>query len=124
VERGGVDDNIDAAHALPDEVVVQDRADMARKGRIKKIKAFDFALTPLQGPDETFSEMPGASSSKHGHSGGTPFLLSIGSALRCAALRRRSQPTRQLALQNRTTPYADEQCRVSWRRKLARGRLW
>ena len=48
---------------------------MGRKGRIKKIKAFDFALTPSKGTDERFSEMPGASSNEHAHSGEIPFLL-------------------------------------------------
>ena len=57
---------------------------MSRKGRGENIEAFDFALTPSQGPDETFSEMPGASSNKHAHSGETPFLLPTATRLQPA----------------------------------------
>lgn len=81
-----MDDNIDAAQAPPDEVAIQDRTDMARKERLKKIEAFNFALPPSQGPDETFSKMPGASSNKDTHSGEIPFLPTNESMPSCSIL--------------------------------------
>ena len=44
VKRGGVDDEIDASNACPDEIPVHDRTDMSCKGRIEEIESHHLVL--------------------------------------------------------------------------------
>jgi hypothetical protein len=50
-----VNDGIDAAHALPNEGVICDRADMGGKGRLLEIESDDLVLALLQGPHQALA---------------------------------------------------------------------
>jgi hypothetical protein len=62
-----MDDDIDPAQAIPNEVGVGDRADLRRKGRLDPIEPHHLLSTLPEGSDETFTEVPGASSHEHAH---------------------------------------------------------
>ncbi len=68
-----MDDEFHAAQAPPNEVGIGNRADVGGKGRIKKIEAYDFVSALPQGPDESLTEVPGASGHEHAHSVWAPF---------------------------------------------------
>jgi len=62
-----VDDDVDSACALANEVTVCHRADVGGKRGLEKVEPCDFMSALPQGLNETFTEVPGASRHKHAH---------------------------------------------------------
>src|SRR6185503_6172025 len=75
VERGGVDHGINPEQAAPNEITIGDRADMRSRGRLEKVEPHNLMLTLSQRPDQTFTQVAGASSHEHPHRVWTPLLL-------------------------------------------------
>src|SRR5688572_11836128 len=67
VERGGVDDAIDAAHATPEEIAIGNRTDMARERGLQQVEADDLVPAGTQGADEPLTEVSRASSHENAH---------------------------------------------------------
>ena len=76
VQRSGMYDQIDPAHAVADEVRIADRSDPGRKRRVQEVETCDLVLALPQGPHESLPEMAGASSHEKPHRLQTPVEMS------------------------------------------------
>jgi hypothetical protein len=67
VQRGRMEDRLHAVHAAPHAGPVDDRADVGRVRRWRKVEAHDLVLRMFQGSDQRLAEMSGTARNQNTH---------------------------------------------------------